>query len=53
MLVAASEVDNLDFAGGDTVTALAKGPLSSVKEEFSYGNLSFGYFGSGLTPSAI
>ena len=48
-----STVDRVDYSN-DTPTAVAKGPLSSVRSSFgATGNAEFGYVGGGKTPSSV
>ena len=46
-------VDRVDYSN-DTATAVAKGPLSSARYGVSAtGNVSFGYFAGGQTPTRV
>ncbi len=48
---ARSTVDRIDYSN-DTATAIAKGPLSSVRQTLAAtGTSAFGYFGGGYAPS--
>ena len=50
---AKSTVDRIDYSN-DTATAAVKGPLSATKYAAgATGNLSYGYYGGGATPSAV